>query len=298
MVATDSGSGLAPNVNQSAPVSFTITVNGQNDAPVLDNTGNMSLTAIAEDVPAASNPGTLVSDIIASAGGDRITDADAGAVEGIAVTAVDNTNGTWQFSIDNGTNWTPFGAPDALNSRLLAANATTRVRFLPNLNFNGTVDPGITFRAWDQTSGTNGNTADTSVNGTTTAFSTATETASITVTAVNDNPTTIGIPPVNVNEDAADTVIDLRLFYNDVEDGPAGLVYTVTGNTNPGLFTSVSINNANDNLTLDYAPNASGRPSSPFGAPTVAGCLWRRRLTSQSTRSTIRRPSPRARTRR
>ncbi|MEK6336042.1 MAG: Ig-like domain-containing protein [Acidobacteriota bacterium] len=258
VVATDSGSGVAPNVNQSAPVPFTITVNGQNDAPVLDNSGNMSLTAINEDVPPASNPGTLVSDIIASAGGDRITDADAGALEGIAVTAVDNTNGTWQFSIDNGTNWTPFGSPNTTTARLLAANANTRVRFLPNLNFNGTVDPGITFRAWDQTSGANGGTADTTVNGTTTAFSTATETASITVNAVNDNPTTIGIPPVSVNEDAADTVIDLRLYYNDVEDGPAGLVYTITGNTNPGLFTSVSINNANDNLTLDYAPNASG----------------------------------------
>lgn len=258
VVATDSGSGIAPNVNQSAAVSFTITVTGQNDAPVLDNTGNMTLTAINEDVPNASNPGTLVSDIIASAGGDRITDADAGALEGIAVIAVDNTNGAWQFSIDNGVNWTAFGSPNATTARLLASDALTRVRFIPNLNFNGTVDPGITFRAWDQTSGTNGNTADPSVNGGTTAFSTATETAAITVIPVNDNPTTIGIPPVNVNEDAADTVIDLRLFYNDVEDGPAGLVYTVTGNTNPALFTSTLINNANDNLTLDYAPNANG----------------------------------------
>src|SRR6185369_11089448 len=33
VVATDSGSGTAPNVNQSAPVSFTITVNSVNDVP-------------------------------------------------------------------------------------------------------------------------------------------------------------------------------------------------------------------------------------------------------------------------
>src|SRR6185503_1665399 len=210
VVATDSGSGIAPNVNQSAPVSFTITVNGQNDAPVLDNTGNMSLAAINEDVPAAANPGTLVADIIASAGGDRITDLDAGAVEGIAVIAVDNTNGTWQFSIDNGTNWTAFGSPNATTARLLAADALTRVRFLPNLNFNGTIDPGITFRDWDQTSGANGGTADPSVNnGGTFAFSTATETAAITVSPVNDNPTTSGLGAVNVNEDAPDTVINL-----------------------------------------------------------------------------------------
>ena len=257
VVATDSGSGSAPNVNQSAPVAFTITVNAQNDAPVMDNTGNMSLAAINEDVPNGSNPGTLVSDVILSAGGDRITDIDAGAVEGIAVIAVANTNGTWQYSIDNGTNWLPFGTPDSLNSRLLASNATTRVRFIPNLNFNGTVDPGLTFRAWDQTSGANGNTADTSVPGNTTAFSTATETASITVNPVNDTPTTTGIPAVTVNEDAANTVLNLRLSFNDVEDGN-DLAYTVQANTNPSLFSSVSINNANDNLTLAYAANAFG----------------------------------------
>jgi VCBS repeat-containing protein len=258
VVATDSGSGIAPNVNQSAAVSFTITVTGQNDAPVLDNTGNMTLVAINEDVPNASNPGTLVSDIILSAGGDRITDVDSGAVEGIAVTAVDNTNGAWQFSIDNGTNWTAFGSPNGTTARLLASNATTRVRFIPNLNFNGTVDPGLTFRAWDQTSGVNGNTADTTVNGGTTAFSTATETASITVSSVNDNPTTSGLAAVNVNEDAPDTLINLAANFNDVEDGGTGLTYTVQANTNPALFSSTLINNATHTLTLDYAPNANG----------------------------------------
>ncbi len=83
-----------------------------NNAPVMDIAGNMSLAAINEDVTNAANTGTLVSAIIASAGGDRITDADAGAVEGIAVSDVDNTNGTWEFSINNGTNWTAFGSPD------------------------------------------------------------------------------------------------------------------------------------------------------------------------------------------
>jgi hypothetical protein len=258
VVATDSGSGIAPNVNQSAALSFTITVTGQNDAPVLDNSGNMTLTAINEDVPNASNPGTLVSDIILSAGGDRITDVDSGAVEGLAVIAVDNANGTWQFSIDNGLNWTAFGAPATLTSRLLASNATTRVRFIPNANFNGTIDPGITFRAWDQTSGVNGNTADTTTTGGTTAFSTATETAAITVISVNDNPTTTGLAAVNVNEDAPDTVINLAASFNDVEDGGTGLTYTIQGNTNPGLFSSTPINNTTHTLTLSYASNANG----------------------------------------
>ena len=77
-----------------------ITVNAVNDAPVLDNTGTMTVTAINED---ETNPaGITIANLIASAGGDRITDADAGAVEGIAVTTVDNTNGTWQYSTDGG----------------------------------------------------------------------------------------------------------------------------------------------------------------------------------------------------
>ena len=44
---------------------------------------------------------------------------------------------------------------------------------------------GITFRAWDRTSGTAGTTTDTADNGGATPFSTATETASIVVNAVN-----------------------------------------------------------------------------------------------------------------
>ena len=49
----------------------------------------------------------------------------------------------------------------------------------------------VSFRAWDQNGGQRpaGTKVDASTNGGTTAFSTATETASITVTAVNDAPT-------------------------------------------------------------------------------------------------------------
>ena len=77
---------------------------------------------------------------------------------------------------------------DIAGARLLAADANTRVRFVPASNFSGTVNPGITYRAWDQTSGANGGVADASTNGGETAFSLAAETASITVTPVNDAP--------------------------------------------------------------------------------------------------------------
>jgi hypothetical protein len=127
-----------------------------NSAPVL--TGANNLASISED--AAANAGTLVSSLIAG----HITDVDAGALGGIAVTAVDDTNGVWQYSInggDSGGTWNAFGAPSAASARLLAADAATYVRFVPNANWNGTVANGLTFRAWDQTSGVAGGTADT-----------------------------------------------------------------------------------------------------------------------------------------
>jgi hypothetical protein len=64
-----------------------------NTAPVLDNSANLSLATI--DQGEINNAGTLVRDIIVSAGGDRITDAD-GDPEGIALTAVNTANGPWE----------------------------------------------------------------------------------------------------------------------------------------------------------------------------------------------------------
>ncbi len=74
---------------------LSVNVNDLNDAPVLDNTGTMQLANVLQG---STDPaGDLVAAIIASGGGDRITDVDSGAVEGIAVTGVDDTNGTWQY---------------------------------------------------------------------------------------------------------------------------------------------------------------------------------------------------------
>ncbi|MCP4334799.1 MAG: VCBS repeat-containing protein, partial [Gammaproteobacteria bacterium] len=128
--------------------STTVTITAVNDAPVLSGSNN--LTDITED--AFTNSGTLISALIAG----HITDVDSGASEGIAVTGVDNSNGTWEYSINGGTNWNTLGSPSDMNARLLADDASTRVRFVPNADYFGTVAGGITFRAWDQTAGTHG----------------------------------------------------------------------------------------------------------------------------------------------
>ncbi len=66
------------------PNTLTIDVSAVNDAPVLDNSGSMVFTAITEDQ--TNNTGNTVASLLASAGGDRVTDVDSGAVEGIAIT--------------------------------------------------------------------------------------------------------------------------------------------------------------------------------------------------------------------
>jgi len=163
--------------------SFTITVDNVNDAPVLDFSANPVLTAINEDD--FTNSGTSVSDLIDSVSGvplDLITDVDSSALEGIAAFTVDNTNGSWEFSIDNGSTWIAFGTVGETTARLLTSEITTLIRFIPNMNFNGSVN--LSFRAWDRTNGSNGGTADVSTNGGITAFSAETETASINQTGV------------------------------------------------------------------------------------------------------------------
>lgn len=148
-----------------------------NNAPVLTPIAP-TLTTITED---ETNPaGSLISTIV----GSSITDADTAAEEGIAITTVAGTHGAWQYSLDNGSNWTPIGT--VTNTSALLLRDVDMVRFVPDAQDGTTAT--ITYRAWDQTSGTEGTKVDVSTNGSGTAFSTATDTATLTVNAINDGP--------------------------------------------------------------------------------------------------------------
>jgi parallel beta-helix repeat protein len=155
-----------------------------NAAPVLDSSLVQPLTPIAKNP--VVNPGTLVSSLIP---GLAVTDPDSGALKGIAVTGVDNTNGTWQYTLDGGTTWLAFGSPSPTSARLLPSNASTLIRFVPNVDYEGT--PGISLRAWDQTQGTAGGTFDVTTNGGVTPFSAALGTAAIAVGSA-----VLPLPPV------------------------------------------------------------------------------------------------------
>lgn len=157
-----------------------------NDAPVLDAGRNAVLAAIDEDLPAGANFGTTVAAMVADG---AITDPDKpgqAVDEALYVTAVDNANGIWEYRVGGGSYIRfDFSGPNAGKGLLL--DSADAIRFLPAPNFNGTAT--ITFGAWDKTSGAAAGTyADITVSGGTSAFSTATDQASITVMPVNDAP--------------------------------------------------------------------------------------------------------------
>ena len=95
----------------------------------------------------------------------------------------------------------------------------------------------VTFRAWDQTSGAFGTKVDVSTNGTTTAFSSATETATINVTAVNDEQVLTTASGLTIAENSTGNVIDnTRLLTTDVDNTSGQLMYTLTSATANGTL--------------------------------------------------------------
>ncbi len=150
-----------------------------NVAPVLADTNVSALLPLGTSV--TQDRGVLVQRLLGGA-----TDVNANALQGIAVTAVNTSQGTWQFSLDDAANWEDITAVAGLgdaNALLLPADVLTRVRFRPNGGVSGTINNALTFRAWDRTEGSIGGTFDARVNGLNTAFSSATDSASVTLTA-------------------------------------------------------------------------------------------------------------------
>ena len=223
----------------SPTATITVNVAAVNDAPVL--AGANDLASIAEDP--ASNPGTLVSSLIAG----HISDVDAAPLVGIAVTAVDNSNGSWQYSTD-GSSWNALGGVTTSAARLLAADALTAVRFVPAANWNGTVGAGLTLRAWDQTRGAAGGTADASVNGASAAFSSAAVSIAVTVTPVNDAPVLASaIAGQTATQDAPFSFKLAPGTFSDVDGDP--LTYAASLSSGVALPSWLSFNAATQTFT-------------------------------------------------
>jgi hypothetical protein len=109
----------------STPTTVTVLVN---DSPTLDNSGSPTLNPQNQDDSAST--GTLISTIIANLGGTKITDLNASAKQGIAITNLDTTNGTWQYTTD-GTTWNNAPVVSATNALLLASDTNTNSDLFP-----------------------------------------------------------------------------------------------------------------------------------------------------------------------
>jgi autotransporter-associated beta strand protein len=122
-----------------------------NAAPTLDPTKNPVFDSIPENAPAPSGPvGTYVSNLVNDGNGlNNYSDPDNDP-PGIAIEAVNPSNGTLWSSQDNGTTWNILPPPSSSNPALLRADASTQLYFQPATSFSGEIADVITFRAWDQ----------------------------------------------------------------------------------------------------------------------------------------------------
>jgi VCBS repeat-containing protein len=168
----------------SASRDIIVSIEGTNDAPLLDAAVVPALSAIDEDNPAPW--GTPVWMLLSGA-----TDRDSGALRGVAITQLGNTSsGTWQYTLNGGATWQAIAPVSRSSALLLPTNVNeSRIRFVPNPDFEGTVS--LKFAAWDRTSGSIGGRANLSASSSTggsTAFSEQEGTATLLVRPVNDAP--------------------------------------------------------------------------------------------------------------
>jgi autotransporter-associated beta strand protein/VCBS repeat-containing protein len=209
---------------------LTLKIIAPNAAPVLSAV-SPALTAITEKE--TGNAGQSVASFV----GNSIADTNSGALQGIAITGLTTGNGVWQYRTDAGASWTDVGTVTDASALLL--RATDTIRFVPN-GVAGTT-ASITYRAWDQTSGTAGGKADTTGNGGETAFSTATDTASITASDVNDAPTAIQISNAAISVfDGSDAVVG-SLSATDIDS--TSFTYSVVGVSLGGASRSADLFN-------------------------------------------------------
>lgn len=149
-----------------------------NTAPVLNSAGAPAFDSVRAGAAASTIRGNSVADVLARLSPvGSVTDADAGALRGIAVHLAVNTGGVWQYSLNGGSLWQNIGIVSTTSALLLASDTQTRIRFVPNAGFIGNVTLG--FVAWDRTLGVNGARSSVIARGGASAFSVAAETASL-----------------------------------------------------------------------------------------------------------------------
>ena len=195
---------------------LTLRVIPVNDAPVLISS-EIDMPNILEDYYTSYGESVQYFTVV----GEDVENS----VFGIAIVSIDNTNGVWQYTLNNASTWLDISAPNPARGLLLRGNSVSeRIRFVPSLNFNGLVS--FNYKLWDLTtpevSGSFNNTQTDSKTG---PFSEDIATARVTVDPVNDSPiisSGMFLSPVNENVESINnqgtpisTVING--FYSDVD---------------------------------------------------------------------------------
>jgi uncharacterized delta-60 repeat protein len=228
-----------------------------NRAPVLDHSVPLMLSLLEDPT---TNLGVLVADLLATgAGGDPISDANVGDSEGIAIVGRTGSGGRWQYTTNGGSFWVYMDSPSPTFATLLAADAQTRIRFVPDANYSGTTQAALSFRAWDRSAGGNGNAGNVGAGGGYTAFSAETGTVTLVVTSINDAPSFVkGADQIVPSDITPHTVAN---WATSVSAGPLEAGQTVqflVTSDNPSLFSAGPAISPTGTLTYTFAAGASG----------------------------------------
>ena len=198
-----------------------ITVTLVNHAPGLSSASGLAFTPILEND--LSNSGNTVSNLL----NRLVTDAD-GDTCGIAVLEINTENGLWQYWSTQGRGrWVTLVQPLALSALLLGPDV--RVRFVPDVDYHGTITNGLFLRAWDQTKGTNGGLVMVLETGGQTAYRRTARWVSLEVTEANRAPTDIVLDNTLVRENQPVGTVVGHLSATDPNDSDSHTFTLVPG---------------------------------------------------------------------
>ena len=286
----------------STTATLTIDLAPENDAPVLTAVAAGALNPIDEDVSLASNTGSTVADILA-ASGLTISDVDlapGAEPQAIAVTGLDTSNGNWQVKIADGQ-WTAVDMTALNSGNALLLDATDALRFLPDLDWNGTVENAVTLRAWDKTTGDAGDYVDLAGNaGNTGSISVEEGAADLTVEGVDDAPFISGRASVTLNEDGSTTIdgftigdgdgdaLTVRITLPDANAGTlellttAGVAGTTSGTVLEFSGSIADLQTALNSLRFTAAPDYNGSFDLQLEVSDDEGANWQPYSVSQT----------------